>query len=124
VSARRIPAVVPALPVHSSSTGTSFYITKHLHDPPSPLDNLVADLDANLGRLVLDCLAKNPAQRPGSARELLERLEGCPTRGGWTRERAQAWWNNRTALLCRASKPMAAAPMALAQTVAHLDQAQ
>ena len=96
--------------------------TKHLHEPPIPLDNLAADLDPNLGRLVLDCLAKNPAQRPGSARELLERLEGCPTYGEWTRERAQAWWDNRRALLCRASKPMAAPPMALAQTVAHLDR--
>ena len=83
---------------------------KHLHDPPMPLESLVADLDPELGRLVLDCLAKDPARRPASARELLERLEQCPTRGEWTRARAQAWWDNRKALLCRGSKPMAVAP--------------
>jgi eukaryotic-like serine/threonine-protein kinase len=91
--------------------------TKHLHDPPAPLEGRAVDLDPELGRLVLDCLAKDPAQRPGSARELLERLERCPTRGDWTRERAQAWWDNRKALLCRPSKPMATAPT-MAQTKA------
>jgi hypothetical protein len=84
--------------------------------------SLVADLDPELGRLVLDCLAKDPARRPASARELLERLEQCPTRGEWTRVRAQAWWDNRKALLCRGSKPMAVAPTVAQAKAAAADR--
>jgi eukaryotic-like serine/threonine-protein kinase len=89
---------------------------KHLHDVPEPLDGRVPDLDPELERLVLDCLAKDPAARPATARELLERLERCPSRAEWTRARAQAWWQEHRSLVRSDSHVMATAPTGLAET--------
>jgi serine/threonine-protein kinase len=83
--------------------------TMHLHEQPAPLAGRVDALDPELERLVLDCLAKEPAARPASARVLLERLERCPSGAEWTRARAQAWWQERQSLL-RAGASMATEP--------------
>ena len=93
----------------------------HLHDVPPPLAVKVPGLDADLERLVLSCLAKEPAWRPGSARELLDRLEQCPSRAEWTRAQAQAWWQERSALLRSTAKSMATAPAGLAETFSSQD---
>ena len=45
-----------------------------------------------LDDLVLSCLAKDPAQRPQSARELSARLGEIDGSGAWTQERARDWW--------------------------------
>jgi eukaryotic-like serine/threonine-protein kinase len=50
----------------------------HLHTAPEPLSALLGDtIPAELERIVLDCLAKDPAARPPSAADLQERLERC-----------------------------------------------
>jgi hypothetical protein len=89
---------------------------KHLHDAPAPLGGRVPDLDVELERLVLACLAKELAARPGTARELLERLELCPSRADWTRARAQAWWREHRSLLRTDGQAMDTAPTGLAET--------
>jgi serine/threonine-protein kinase len=47
---------------------------------------------AALDRLVLSCLAKDPAERPQSARELSGRLAEIEGATGWTQDRARSWW--------------------------------
>jgi serine/threonine-protein kinase len=42
--------------------------------------------------LVLACLAKDPSQRPQTARELSLRLAELDGAGAWTQERAREWW--------------------------------
>ncbi len=62
------------------------------HEPESPSARLGEPLPAGLERLVLSLLAKDPHERPRSAREvasLLEQLEGVPA---WSRAQAEAWW--------------------------------
>ncbi|MCA9728832.1 MAG: serine/threonine-protein kinase [Candidatus Eisenbacteria bacterium] len=69
-------------------------LVKHAKDapiPPSVRSEL--DIPADLERVILDCLEKEPAKRPSSARELARRLAACePSGPGWTDERSSEWW--------------------------------
>jgi serine/threonine-protein kinase len=58
--------------------------------PPSAATEL--DIPASVDRLVLDCLAKEPDDRPPTAIALLRRLEECQPESAWTEERARRWW--------------------------------
>ena len=64
----------------------------HLHTAPKPPSEVLGDvLPEALERLILDCLAKDPADRPKDARELRQRLEAVKTRP-WKRRAAMRWW--------------------------------
>jgi serine/threonine protein kinase len=59
-------------------------------DPPSKKSK--RSISAELERLLLDCLARNASDRPGSAEEFARRLQACPSAGDWDDEQAAAWW--------------------------------
>ena len=50
-------------------------LTKHTSAPPPPPRSVVRDLPDELDRIILRCLAKNPAERWGSASELMRALD-------------------------------------------------
>lgn len=50
-------------------------LQEHLHETPADPRALRADLPEDLARLILDCLQKDPAQRPASAGEIAGRLK-------------------------------------------------
>jgi serine/threonine protein kinase len=58
--------------------------------PPSARTEL--PIPKELDAIVLACLAKDPADRPQSARELARQLEAVPVSAAWTPELARAWW--------------------------------
>ena len=65
----------------------------HLHTRPvPPSERLGHPLPAALERLVLACLEKEPAQRPGSAAELRDALGDLDDVGRWSESEARAWW--------------------------------
>jgi len=58
--------------------------------PPSLRSEM--PIPAALDALVLSCLAKNPADRPQSAKDLWRRLDEVPVKNPWTEESARDWW--------------------------------
>jgi serine/threonine-protein kinase len=65
----------------------------HLHSPPEPPSaRLGRSVPADLERLILDCLEKDPARRPQTATDLQRRVCDCRGYGAWDRERARRWW--------------------------------
>ncbi|MFL5518103.1 MAG: protein kinase domain-containing protein [Gemmatimonadales bacterium] len=71
-------------------------IMRHANAPPEPPSSRdVAAIPRALDDLVLACLAKDPAHRPQSARELAVRLAEVGGPVEWTQERAREWWAER-----------------------------
>jgi eukaryotic-like serine/threonine-protein kinase len=68
-------------------------LMQHVTAPPmAPSARTELPIPAALDELVLSCLAKDPAARPQSARELARRLADVQCRDVWTEDRAKAWW--------------------------------
>jgi hypothetical protein len=59
-------------------------------EPPSARSEL--PIPRELDAIVLACLAKDPSDRPQTARDLARRLEAVPVSGEWTPTLARAWW--------------------------------
>ena len=68
-------------------------LLQHAQTPPTP-PSARTDLPIPpaLDDLVLSCLAKDPAKRPQSARELSLRLAEVEGASAWTQDRAREWW--------------------------------
>jgi serine/threonine-protein kinase len=65
----------------------------HARTPPIPPSaRTELPIPAALDGLVLSCLAKSPADRPQSARELSRRLAEIEGAESWTADRARDWW--------------------------------
>jgi eukaryotic-like serine/threonine-protein kinase len=68
-------------------------LMQHVQARPAPPSTRTDQpIPAALDRLVLACLAKDPAERPQSARELSGRLAEVEGASGWTQDRARSWW--------------------------------
>jgi serine/threonine-protein kinase len=58
--------------------------------PPSKRTEL--EIPLAFERLIMDCLEKDPDQRPSSIRVLINRLEAIRSIEPWSRDRADRWW--------------------------------
>jgi eukaryotic-like serine/threonine-protein kinase len=77
-----------------SATSSMGYLMHHVHTPPrAPSERAELPIPAAFDALVLACLAKDPAARPQSAKELADRLAEIETPGLWQAEQARAWWD-------------------------------
>jgi serine/threonine-protein kinase len=69
-------------------------VMHHARTPPTPPSaKSELPIPPALDGLVMACLAKNPMDRPQSAKELSRRLAEVPAVQNWTDERAREWWD-------------------------------
>ena len=69
-------------------------LVEHARTPPAPPSSRTdRPIPPVLDALVLACLAKDPAERPQSARELAQRLSEVELASPWSQERAREWWD-------------------------------
>jgi serine/threonine protein kinase len=71
-----------------------------------PSSRVPQAIPAALDQLIIDCLAKDPAQRPSTADAVLARLAVIVCEVPWDQEQARQWWAShadREPLACRAA---------------------
>jgi eukaryotic-like serine/threonine-protein kinase len=61
-------------------------------DPVVPPSRVRADVPADLEKVVLRCLEKNPAHRFQDAESLARAFLACQDATAWSAEQAEAWW--------------------------------
>jgi serine/threonine-protein kinase len=77
-------------------------LVQHAQTAPTPPSARAGrPIPSALEDLILACLAKDPADRPQSAKELSRRLAEIEGASSWTQDRAREWW---------AKHPVAEAP--------------
>jgi eukaryotic-like serine/threonine-protein kinase len=65
----------------------------HLHDEPVPPSKRTElEIPPAFERVILDCLAKDPAERIPTVQELDRRIAAVEWAAPWTRTRAVRWW--------------------------------
>ena len=68
-------------------------VSQHIHEEaPAPSTRTELHVPAALEAVIMDCLKKNPDERPQTARELRSRLQSCALDEVWSPERAERWW--------------------------------
>ncbi|MBV8266457.1 MAG: hypothetical protein JO252_09045, partial [Planctomycetaceae bacterium] len=64
----------------------------HTRDPVVPPTAIKPEIPADLGRVVLRCLAKSPDERYPDAQSLAQALDACADASNWSPQHAAEWW--------------------------------
>jgi serine/threonine-protein kinase len=88
--------LLTGLPVFNRKTALET-LHDHTSTPPVPPSQRVATpVPSDLEAVLLDCLAKAPANRPEGARVLEARLAATSVAGRWSSGDAEAWWDRHS----------------------------
>jgi eukaryotic-like serine/threonine-protein kinase len=83
----------------------------HAQTPPTPPSaRTELPIPKALEQLVLSCLAKDPTERPQSARELSLRLAAVEGASAWTEDRSRDWWTRHQPVQRQERKSIARVP--------------
>jgi eukaryotic-like serine/threonine-protein kinase len=97
--------------VFEGNTPTAVLLGHIQSKPVPPSQRTEIAVPEDLERVILSCLAKDPAERPQSAQELARLLESCALNCDWTRGDAERWW--RTHVPALSAPTVAVAPAAV-----------
>ncbi|HUQ19928.1 MAG TPA: serine/threonine-protein kinase [Gemmatimonadaceae bacterium] len=75
-------------PFHDRPTHS--LVMAHIAEPPEPIERQLPSIPAPLAALVMQCLAKNPSDRPQTAREILDALDDLDLSAERGKARAEA----------------------------------
>jgi serine/threonine-protein kinase len=90
--------------VFEAATPTAAIVAHVQREPVPPSSLSEVPVPGPLDRIVLDCLAKDPAARPQNPEELTARLDAVPLGRRWSESEAARWWE--------AHRPSSAPPSA------------
>jgi serine/threonine-protein kinase len=79
--------------VFPSESALAMAVAHAREEPPPPSSRSELSIPETLDRIILDCLAKNPADRPQTSAELAARLVDCQCPESWTEQAAASWWD-------------------------------
>jgi serine/threonine-protein kinase len=79
--------------VFTADTALGIVLHHARTEPAAPSSRTELPIPPALDHVVLACLAKDPAKRPQTAKELAQRLAEVDCPEPWTDERARAWWS-------------------------------
>jgi len=73
-------------------------IASHIKEEPRPVSiATLTPIPEDLERVVMQCLEKDPSDRPPSARAILHALEDIDLAQTWTQQDARTWWSTHIA---------------------------
>lgn len=78
--------------VFNETSATAMAVAHVQKVPPPPSGRTELPIAPDLERVVLQCLAKKPEDRPASARALIRMLDACAEANQWCTEDADSWW--------------------------------
>lgn len=91
---------------------------RHLNETPdTPSQRTGHHFDPGFEALIMQCVAKKPADRPQSAAELSALMAQCKYAGTWTMERRAQWWIKHRQSPTQPTTPARPSSSATAQTV-------
>jgi serine/threonine-protein kinase len=73
-------------------------IASHIKEDPRPVSTAtLTPIPEGLERVIMQCLEKDPSNRPSSARAILQALESIEVAQPWTQQEAREWWSTHIA---------------------------
>jgi len=85
--------LVTGLPVFNAGSVEMAWEMHSNSIPVPPGKRSPEPVSPQLESLILACLAKNPAHRPGSMADFIAGLEQCPKAHDWNVDRRRDWWS-------------------------------
>ena len=80
-------------PVFDSGPSPMQAVMDHIQKPPPPVSTRTKEsIPEELDFILLQCLAKQPNERPQTMQDLAESLSRIHFENGWTEERSRRWW--------------------------------
>ncbi len=78
--------------VFEETTATATALAHVQKEPVAPSERSELPIPKSLDAVILQCLAKNPEDRPVSASAVIRMFDACDDVEPWTHEKAHEWW--------------------------------